>query len=81
MAVKVTLLPLQIAPDGFAAIITPAATLEITDIVIALEVAGEPETQVALLVITQVMISLFARVEALNVVFVAPAIFDPFFFH
>ena len=63
VAVNVTLVPVQIAPVGFAAILTLAVTVTFTVMVIALEVAGEPVTHVTLEVITQVMMSPFARVE------------------
>ena len=42
VAVKVTLVPLQIAPVGLAAMLTPAAPPVFTIILILFEVAGEP---------------------------------------
>ena len=62
VAVNVTLVPVQITPLGFAAMLTLAGNAELTDIMIELEVAGDPVTQVALLVITHVTISLLLSV-------------------
>ena len=59
-AVNVTLVPEQIAPEGLAAIFTPATPPASTNIVIVLEVAGDPVTQPELLVIKQDIISPFA---------------------
>jgi hypothetical protein len=73
--------PEQIAPAGFAAILTLAAPPALTVIVIAFEVAGEPVAQVTVLVRTHVIISLVASVDDVYVVVVAPPIFVPFFFH
>jgi hypothetical protein len=67
VAVKVTLVPGQIAPTGKAAMLTLAGNAEFTTIVTALEVAGDPVAQVAFEVITHVTTSLFARVELVNV--------------
>jgi hypothetical protein len=61
VAVKVTLVPLQIAPVGLATMLTLAVPLGFTVMVIAFEVAGDPVAQLRLLVIKQVIISLFAR--------------------
>ena len=58
VAVKVTFVPEQIVDDGDALMLTLAVTFAFTVIVIALDVAGLPFTQVALLVITQVIASL-----------------------
>jgi hypothetical protein len=60
IAVKVTLVPEQIEFVE-AEILTLAGRLGLTVMVTALEVAGLPETQVALEVMTQVMTSLLAR--------------------
>ena len=60
-AVNVTLVPAQMVPEGLALIETPAATLALTVIVMVLDVAGLPVTQVALLVITQVIVFPLAR--------------------
>ena len=81
VAVNVTLVPEHIAPEGLAAMLTLAATVEFTDIVMEFEVAGEPVAQLRLDVITQVIISPFARAVEVYVEFVAPVIFVPFFFH
>ena len=61
VAVKVTFVPAQIVDDGTAAMLTPAVTFAFTVIVIADDVAGLPFTQVALLVITQVIASLLFK--------------------
>lgn len=58
---NVTLVPSQIDPIGLSAIVTLAAPPAFTDIVMLLDVAGDPETQVSLDVITHVMISPLAR--------------------
>ena len=62
VAVKVTLVPEQIDPFGFAAILTLAGNAELTDIVIGLEAAGDPVTHVKLDVTTQVITLPLARV-------------------
>ena len=62
VAVYVTLVPVQITPEGLAAMLTFADKLELTVIVIEFEVAGLPDKQgLALEVKTQVMISPFAN--------------------
>ena len=61
VAVKVTFVPAQITFEGLAAIETLAVTFAFTVIVIAVDVAGLPFTQVALLVITQVIASLLFK--------------------
>jgi hypothetical protein len=61
VAVNVTLAPAQIVVAE-AEMLTDAATLGLTVIVIVLDVAGEPVTQDAFDVIAQVIASLFARV-------------------
>lgn len=80
-AVNVTLVPVQTAPAGLAAIDTLAATPELTIIAIASDVAGDPVTQPALLVIPQVIISLLIKVVEVYVALVAPEILLPFFLH
>ena len=56
-------MPVHIAPEGFAAILTLAGKLELTDIVIPVEVAGLPVKQgLAFDVITQVIMLPFAKV-------------------
>jgi hypothetical protein len=57
VAVKVTLVPVHIVPEGTAAMLTLAGRLGFTVIVIALLVAGEPVAQVKLVVMTQVITS------------------------
>ena len=61
VAVKVTFVPEQMAPAGLAAIETLAVTFGFTVMVIAFDVAGLPVAQVALLVITQVIMSEFTK--------------------
>jgi hypothetical protein len=61
VAVKVTLVPLHIAPDGLADMLTLTGRLGFTVIVILPEDAGEPVTQVAFEVITHLTLSLFAN--------------------
>ena len=61
MAVKLTLMPEHIVVAD-EAILTLAATLGFTTIVIAFEVVGLPVTQLAFDVITQVTVFPFARV-------------------
>lgn len=60
-AVNVTLVPEQMVEDGLAEIATLTGALGVTDIVIVFDVAGLPVTQVALLVITQVIVFPFAK--------------------
>jgi hypothetical protein len=60
--VKVTLAPVHILVEGEADILTLAAPADVTDIVSAFDVAGEPIAQDAFEVIIQVTISLFERV-------------------
>jgi len=82
VAVKVTDVPAQIAPDGDAAMLTLAGNTGLTVIVIAFDVAGDPVRHgVAFEVITTVIMSPFARVDELYVEPVAPGIFAPPFFH
>ena len=78
---KVTLVPEQTAPDGFAAMLTLAGNAEFTIIVIELEVAGEPVAQLTLLVITHTITSVLARVVEVYVEVVAPLMLVPLFFH
>ena len=63
VAVNVTLVPEQIAPEGLAEIVTLTGRFGFTVMVIPAEVAGLPVAQVALEVNTQVTTSPFARVE------------------
>ena len=62
VAVKVTEVPAQIAPEGTAAIFTLAGRFGLTIIVIALDVAGLPVAQVAVEVISTVITSPLAKV-------------------
>jgi hypothetical protein len=78
--VKVTLVPEQIAPDGFAAIFTLAATFAFTVIVIVPEVAGLPETQAALFVITQLIVFPVDKMASVYVLVLLRTLM-PFFFH
>ena len=80
VAVKVTLVPEQIGPDGRAAMLTLAVTFGFTVIVIVAEEAGLPETQAALLVITHLIESLLLSVLSEYVVLFVPTLV-PFFFH
>ena len=78
-AVKVTLVPEQMAPDGLAAMLTLAATFGFTVMMIELEVEGLPVTQVALEIITHFIVSEFESVE---VIYEEPvATFVPFLIH
>ena len=52
VAVKVTEVPAQIAPEGTAAMLTLAGKFGLTTIVIVFDVAGLPVTQVNVEVIT-----------------------------
>ena len=61
VAVKVTLVPEQIVVEGLAAMLTLAVTFGFTVMVIVFEVAGEPVPQVAVDVITQVIVLPFAK--------------------
>ena len=82
VAVKVTLVPEQIAPDGEAPILTLAGKFGFTVIVIPADVAGEPVKHgVALDVITTVTASLFAKVVEVNVDAVCPDTLVPLIFH
>ena len=80
MAVKVTLVPEQILPDGLAAMLTLAGRFGFTVIASVFEVSGEPVTHVALDVMIHVTASAFARVVELNVALLVPA-FAPFTCH
>jgi hypothetical protein len=57
VAVNVTLVPAQIAPEGEAAMLTLAGRRGLTVIVIAFEQAGDPVAQVALEVSSTVITS------------------------
>ena len=82
MAVKVTEVPAQIAPEGTAAILTLAAPTELTVIVMPPDVAGDPVRQgVAFEVITTVITSVLASVVDVKVALVAPVMAVPPLFH
>jgi hypothetical protein len=78
--VKVTELPVQIAPGGEADILTLTGSIGFTVIVIGLEAAGFPDTQVKDDVIITVTTSLLASVVLVNVGLLVPT-FDPFICH
>ena len=61
VAVKVTEVPAQIAPAGTAAILTLAVNIGFTTMVIPDEVAGLPDLQVRLEVISTVITSPLAK--------------------
>ena len=77
---KVTELPVQIAPGGEADILTLAGSIGFTVIVIRLEVAGFPDIQIKDDVITTVTASLLARVVLVKFGLFVPT-FDPLTFH
>ena len=62
VAVNITDVPEQIAPAGFAEMLTLAVTLGSTVMVIPVDVAGDPLTHDALEVIVTVITSPLARV-------------------
>lgn len=80
VAVKVTDVPVQMAPAGKAAIDTLTGRLGFTAIVTALDVAGLPVLQVAFDVNTQVTMSPFSKADEVNVGLSVPALV-PFTFH
>ena len=80
VAVKVTVVPEQMEPDGFALMLTAGTTVELTTMVIELEVAVVGLAQDALDVRMQVMISPFTNVLLEYVVPPVPTLL-PFFFH
>jgi hypothetical protein len=80
VAVKVTELPAQIAPEGDADIPTLAGSTEFTVIVIGLEVVGFPDTQVKDDVIITVTTSLLASVLVVKFGLFVPR-FEPLTFH
>jgi hypothetical protein len=79
VAVKVTLVPEQIVAPGFAEILTPAVTNGLTVIVIALEVAGLPETHTAFEFIIQVITSPSVNDEVAYAGLLLPTFVEPFF--
>jgi hypothetical protein len=65
---------------ALAVILTLAARLELTDMVILFDVATVEVTHEAVDVITQVTTALFVKVELINVELLVPT-FTPFTFH
>ena len=61
VAVKVILVPAQIAPEGLAAIVTDGTTAAVTVIVISLDVAVVGLAQTSADVITQVILLPFTK--------------------
>ena len=80
VAVKVTLVPEQIVPVGFAAMLTLTGKFGFTVIVILFDVAGLPVAHVLLDVSTHVTTSPFANVVLVNEELFVPA-FVPLIFH
>jgi hypothetical protein len=80
VAVKVTELPAQIAPEGDADILTLTGSTGFTVMVIGLDVAGLPIAQVKDDVKTTLTISLFESVFVVKVELFVPA-FDPLICH
>jgi hypothetical protein len=80
VAVKVTLVPEQIAPAGTAAILTLTGNIGLTVIVTILEVAGLPVGHVTFDVKTQVTRSPLTNVVLVKVALLTPT-FEPFSFH
>ena len=63
VAVNITLVPVQIVVPGAADMLTDGVMVAVTDMVMALEVAGLGLAQLIDEVITQVTISPFTKVE------------------
>ena len=80
VAVKLTAVPVQIAPEGRVEMVTAGATTGVTTIVIVLDDADEGTTQIALEVMTTETISPFTNVPEENVGEFVPT-FTPFTFH
>jgi hypothetical protein len=81
VAVNVTEVPAQIAPEGIDAILTLTGRFGLTVITIAFDVAGLPVAQVAVEVISTVITLPFSRVVDVYVASVSPGIAIPPFFH
>ena len=82
VAVNITLVPAQIAPDGTAAMLALAGRFGFTVMVMVLEVAGLPVKHgVALDVMITLIASVFTNAFEEYVELVAPAIFTPPFCH
>jgi hypothetical protein len=80
VAVNITEVPVHIAPEGDAAMVTPGVTLALTVIFIGVLLAVGEVVQFAFEVITTVTISLFASVAEVKVGLFVPA-FEPFILH
>ena len=80
VAVKVTFVPEQMVVPGDALTVTLGVTFGDTVIVTEFDVAGLPETQGKLEIITHVTISLLFKEEEVNVVLFVPTLL-PFTFH
>jgi hypothetical protein len=80
VAVKITEVPAQIAPEGEAVILTLTGTDGLTAIVIAFEVAGLPDAQIAEEVITTVTTSVLVSVVDVKIGLFVPT-FEPLTFH
>ena len=80
VAVNVTELLAQIVADGLAAMLTLTGRFGFTVIVIVLEVAGLPVPQLAVEVITQVIVLPFVSAALVYVGELVPT-FAPFSFH
>lgn len=80
VAVNVTFAPEQMVVPGDALTVTLGVTFGDTVIVTEFEVAGLPETQGKLEVITHVTTSLLVKVDEVNVVLLVPTLL-PFTFH
>ena len=80
MAVKVTLVPVHIAPAGLAAIVTEGTRFVVTDMAMGAEVAVKGETQAALEGIITVTASPLFKEDEVKVVPPDPA-FTPFTCH
>lgn len=72
VAVKITVVPVQIAPVGVAAMDTLAARVFTTVMVRVFEVAVVPEEQAAFEVTVQVTVLLFASALLVNVALLVP---------
>jgi predicted branched-subunit amino acid permease len=82
VAVKVTLVPAQIAPDGAAAMESDGVTFAFTTMFTALLVAVVGDEQARSLVITQVTTSPLLSVVVVKVLFVVfPPLLLPFTLH
>ena len=81
IAVNVTPVPVQIAPDGLAEMLTLAINIGLTIMLIEFDVSGELITQSALLVMIHVIVLPFTKEDEEYVELVSPEIFAPLFCH